>query len=232
MKKCFIVSPIGDEHTHVRKRADQLFNHILEPACRACGFEADRIDLRNTADCITDSILTDLSESELVIADLTDHNPNVFFEVGYRKATGRPMIYLREKGSELPFDVMTTRALEYDLNNLDAVKEIKERLMKFIGGFQYNFGATEESRQAPAAELNQIVSLLSDLQAKVDGLYTKVDKKDGDTIKAVVEAVQSKIPPVNPQDQMIASLIMEMVKNPQTADSLIALGDKFGNQKN
>ena len=37
-KKCFVVSPIGDENSDVRKNADQLFNYIIKPVCEKCGF--------------------------------------------------------------------------------------------------------------------------------------------------------------------------------------------------
>ena len=41
-KKCFVVSPIGDENSDVRKNADQLFNYIIKPVCEKCGFKAIR----------------------------------------------------------------------------------------------------------------------------------------------------------------------------------------------
>lgn len=78
-KMCFVVSPIGDEGTDVRKNADQLLNHIIRPVCQKCGFEAIRIDQAYAKpDSITQAILDSLYKADLVIADLTGHNPNVF----------------------------------------------------------------------------------------------------------------------------------------------------------
>lgn len=37
-RKCFVVSPIGDDGSDIRKNADQLFNHIIKPVCEQCGF--------------------------------------------------------------------------------------------------------------------------------------------------------------------------------------------------
>ena len=56
-----------------------------------------------------------LFSSELVIADISGHNPNVFFEMGYRKCTDKPIIHLKKKREMIPFDVNTVRTFEYDL---------------------------------------------------------------------------------------------------------------------
>lgn len=39
MKKCFVVSPIGNDGSDIRKRADQVFKYIISPACEECEFE-------------------------------------------------------------------------------------------------------------------------------------------------------------------------------------------------
>lgn len=136
MKTCFIVSPIGEEESEVRKRADQLFKYILSPVCDECEFKIIRVDKLNQADTITQTILDNLRNSELVIADITGHNPNVFFEIGFRASTGRPIIHLKEKGEKIPFDISGIRTFEYDLRDLDAVASIKERLKQTILAFK------------------------------------------------------------------------------------------------
>lgn len=78
MKKCFVVSPIGDEGSEIRKRADQMFKYIIAPVCEETGFEPIRVDKLNQPDSITQTIIDYLLQSELVIADITGHNPNAF----------------------------------------------------------------------------------------------------------------------------------------------------------
>ena len=82
---------------------------LLEEA----GFEAIRVDKVNQADSITQTIIDYLINSELVIADITGHNPNAFYEMGYRASTGRPMIHLKEKSENIPFDIAGIRAFDY-----------------------------------------------------------------------------------------------------------------------
>lgn len=81
MKECFVVSGIGSEGTDVRKRADQVFKYIISPVCEECGFNVVRVDKVNQADSITQTIIEYLINSELVIADITGHNPNAFYEM-------------------------------------------------------------------------------------------------------------------------------------------------------
>lgn len=62
MKKCFVVSPIGDAGTDIRKNADQLYQHIIKPVCEKCGFAAQRVDEFNTSNSITQEILDALND--------------------------------------------------------------------------------------------------------------------------------------------------------------------------
>lgn len=80
MKKCFVISPIGEEGSEVRKKADQVFKYIISPVCETCEFEPIRVDKVNQVDSINQTIIDYVLNSELVIADITGHNPNAFYE--------------------------------------------------------------------------------------------------------------------------------------------------------
>ena len=54
-----------------------------------------------------------IKTAEIVIADLTESNPNVYLEVGYAWGVGVPTILLLNKSSELKFDVRGQRCLKY-----------------------------------------------------------------------------------------------------------------------
>ena len=79
MKTCFVVSPIGDVGSEIRINADKLFKYIISPVCKSCGFEPVRVDQINDSDSITQTIIDKLLSSELVIADISGHNPNVSY---------------------------------------------------------------------------------------------------------------------------------------------------------
>lgn len=227
LKKCFVVSPIGEDGSDIRRNADQLFNHIIKPVCEKCGFKAIRIDHENTPDSITQGILDSLFKYDLVIADLTGHNPNVFFEIGYRASIGKPIIHLKRKGESIPFDVSSIRTFDYDLTDLDVVAEIRERLEKAILSFIYE-DDLDEIEEFDGGESNKIMSLLNDIIYKLDILSEDVRKKDQESIKAVIEAYNG-MQPVNEsmETQMLKILLPELLRNPKAADSLIKISEKF-----
>ena len=97
MKTCFIVCPIGNDDTETRNRSDTLFKHVISPVCDECNFTPIRIDRENTNGSLTDEIFKHICEDDLVIADLTENNPNVFYEIGYRAALDKPAIHLMSK---------------------------------------------------------------------------------------------------------------------------------------
>ena len=227
MKRCFVVSPIGDAGTDIRKNADQLYQHIIKPVCEKCGFAAQRVDEFNTSGSITQEILDALNDYELVIADLTGHNPNVFFEIGYRSKSQKPIIHLKRKDEIIPFDVSTIRTFEYDLTDLDMVTATKDRLEQVIKNFKYD-EVKEPKKSSNSFENNMIVASLNDIQYKIDVLTEEIKKKENETIKTVIETFNAQKPePESFETEMMKILMPELLKNPNAADALLKLGEKF-----
>lgn len=226
MKKCFVVSPIGDAGTDIRKNADQLYQHIIKPVCEKCGFTAQRVDEFNTSNSITQEILDALNDYDLVIADLTGHNPNVFFEIGYRTKSQKPIIHLKRKDETIPFDVSSIRTFEYDLTDLDMVTATKDRLEQVIRNFKYD--EYKESKRGNNFENNMIVASLNDIQYKIDVLTEEIKKKENETIKTVIETFNAQKPePESLETEMMKILMPELIKNPNAADVLLRLSEKF-----
>ena len=226
MKKCFVVSPIGDAGTDIRKNADQLYQHIIKPVCEKCGFAAQRVDEFNTSNSITQEILDALNDYDLVIADLTGHNPNVFFEIGYRTKSQKPIIHLKRKDETIPFDVSSIRTFEYDLTDLDMVTATKDRLEQVIRNFKYD--EYKESKRGNNFENNMIVASLNDIQYNIDVLTEEIKKKENETIKTVIETFNAQKPePESLETEMMKILMPELIKNPNAADVLLRLSEKF-----
>ena len=60
------------------------------------------------------TIVSQLVQADLVIADLTDHNPNVLFELGIRIAVNKPVVLMKAQGTPQVFDLETIRVYQYD----------------------------------------------------------------------------------------------------------------------
>lgn len=230
MKTCFIVSPIGDEGSDVRKRADQLYKYIIEPVCTNCGFEAVRVDQINQADSITQTIIDYLKNSELVIADMTGHNPNAFYEMGYRASTNKPMIHVKEKGVAIPFDISSIRAFDYNLTDLDSVAEVKSRLEQTINAFDFDcIEVGEPCTENDASEQGhgnlQVLPVLYEIQDQITQLTKEIHDKDTETIQTIVKACQPATPAESVEATLIKTILPEMLKNPASMKALMELGE-------
>jgi hypothetical protein len=114
-KRCFVISPIGDEGTDIRRHADEVFRHIIKPAMNQCSIEPIRSDQMREPGRISEQMFRHIATDTLCIALLTGYNPNVFYELAVAQVAKRPVIILLEKGHVLPFDVKDLRCVYYDL---------------------------------------------------------------------------------------------------------------------
>lgn len=132
MKTCFFIGPIGDEGSQTRDWSDQVLNLIVAPVVTSLGYESPRrSDLIHNPGSISLEIINRLVEDDLVIADLTDKNPNVFYELAIRHVTQKPVIHLIRQGDRIPFDVSDFRAISIGLM-LSVAEKAKESLKKQI----------------------------------------------------------------------------------------------------
>jgi len=124
---CFVVSPIGDPSSEIRRRADQLTKFLINPVL-ADKYEVIRADYITVPGSINRQVFDHLLKSELVVADLTGHNPNVFYELAVRHAAAKPFIQVIDVKDRIPFDVSDQRTIKFDIHDLDSVEDAKSQL--------------------------------------------------------------------------------------------------------
>lgn len=116
-KVAFVAMPFTEK---TEKYAKGFFNEVLvnliTPAAVEAGFRVETAK-RDGSDVIHSTIVNDLLNADLVIVDLTDHNPNVLFELGLRMAIEKPIALIKAKGTPAIFDVDNLlRVIDYDPN--------------------------------------------------------------------------------------------------------------------
>ena len=137
-KKCFVISPIGEPDSDTRIRADKVLNTIIKPAIEKYNYITERADEIDKPGIITNQVIQCVVDSYLVIADLTDQNPNVFYELAIRHALRKPFIQLIDKNQEIPFDVYPTRTVFIDHITYDGVSNAKDEIIKQIDFLEAN----------------------------------------------------------------------------------------------
>ncbi len=115
MNKKFIafICPLSKEGSPTRERSDDIMNNVLQPIARKYGYAIQRAD-KLTGRSIMQDIIIMLRDADIVIADLTDLNPNVFYELGLRQATkGKCINIICDEVEKVPFDLSHYRVHEY-----------------------------------------------------------------------------------------------------------------------
>jgi hypothetical protein len=128
--KCFIIMPFG------RQDLEELYAEFLLPALNECELECQRGDDIFGSNVIMEDIRTAISSADLIVADLTGQNPNVFYEVGIAHTLGKPVLLLSMSMEDIPFDLRHRRVLPYEYTPMGCkrlVAKLKQHVASMLG---------------------------------------------------------------------------------------------------
>ena len=206
-KICFIVTAIGESGTPTRERADNVYRYLIAPVCEELGYRPVRVDHVNAVDNINETVINYLKTAPMVIADMTEHNPNAFYELGFRQARELPLVPIIKVGERLPFDVMTTRTVFYD-NDVSKIEDSKENLKSKILSFE-NFEMPENR-----AERNLTLDDLNDnLTKKLNKILNLLEKQQ--SYSSLVHTHDLDFKPTQIDNQLIIKQVQEMINRTQ-----------------
>jgi hypothetical protein len=175
-KTAFVICPIGEPQSEIRKRSDQILKHVIGPAVAEQGYKVIRADQISEPGIITTQVINHIINDDLVVADLTGHNPNVFYELAIRHAIKKPVVQIIQKDEKIPFDVSTTRTIPLDYRDLDSVDETKRELIKQIKAVERD-PSKVDSPVSMAVDLNVLeksqnpqLKVMADLKAMMNEL--------------------------------------------------------------
>lgn len=126
---CFVIQPYdgGD--------FDNRYDDIIKPALESCGVEAYRVDRDPYVEIAISVIEERIQDATLIIAEISMDNPNVWFELGYAMALGKPVIMLCDsmyRSEKIPFDISHRNVLIYRSGSIrdfnDCFEKLKERI--------------------------------------------------------------------------------------------------------
>lgn len=116
-KICFYITPIGDPGSEHRRHADFMMEYIVRPAVKEFGLKVVRADQMSKPGMIGKQVIEHILRSRLVVADLSFHNPNVFYELCLRHATKLPTVQLKREVDSIPFDLNQYRTIPIDTSD-------------------------------------------------------------------------------------------------------------------
>lgn len=122
---CFVVMPFGGI-------SDRYYSQIYEPAIEEAGALPVRADDVFRAGSILQDIVDMLAQSSVVLADISESNRNVHYELGLAHALGKPTILVAPKGLQLFFDIGQERMLTYDKDSPSWGAELRSQIAQAI----------------------------------------------------------------------------------------------------
>jgi hypothetical protein len=133
---CFVIMPFSTTKKrkgHTKGYWDRHYNDFLKPIIERTGLFTVHRSTALTGD-IVKNIINDLITSNLVVADLTDGNSNVYWELGIRQSFKNGTITIAEQGTRLPFDLSRKGTHWYnqeeDIGNANFINDFQNAIRK------------------------------------------------------------------------------------------------------
>lgn len=134
MPTCFVIMPFGKttEH-HSEEYWLEHFEHFIKPAIEGAFHNKKKMRYNAkrsnpTGGTIVGDVFRSLQEADVVLADLTDFNPNVMYELGIRHCLQDRTIMILEEGSSIPFYFQTYKIIRYSKKNFKDFAYFKETI--------------------------------------------------------------------------------------------------------
>lgn len=140
-------------------------------------------------------------ESDLLIADLTSHNPNVFYELAIRHAAARPYIQLIDSSESIPFDIADLRTIKYDFD-VETARRASMKIQEYLEAIEDGDTGSDnpisqsaelkswrESEDPVQQNLAEMLEGINRLNKRMDELENKVRRVEMDSSGALVEPI-------------------------------------------
>jgi nucleoside 2-deoxyribosyltransferase len=224
MKTCFVIMPIGSDEAYrtYLNRYESLIKPAIEGVLQDGEriFDAIRADFISSTGSINRTVLRHLYQADVVIADLTDLNPNVFYELGVRHSLRHGTILMALKGTKPPFDVGDLRVIPYE-DKLGAEKATIPEIQRLLRAVLHShaedspvFQAVPElgtATRAPAeaeARISALESEARELRAKLS-VAEQIGLNFRESFGTFESTVRSMFDRLSPKDRETAEAVVE-----------------------
>ncbi|MCP4680585.1 MAG: GAF domain-containing protein [Deltaproteobacteria bacterium] len=122
----FVLMPFAEEFR-------DIYELGIKATAENLGMRCERVDEIEFNDAILAQIYSGIQRADLVIADMTGRNPNVFYEVGYAHALSKDVVLLTQKAEDIPFDLKGHNHIIYG-NSITTLQRRLEKRLKGLTG--------------------------------------------------------------------------------------------------
>lgn len=174
-KDVFVIMPFSATATCTEAQWTEIFENVFQPAITACGYSCERA-VPSTGSLIA-SIIDRLKTARVVLADITDRNPNVFYELGVRHSLSKRTIIVSQDTASIPSDLRGYWSIKYGLRPAQVTK-FKKDIRKLIRQIE----ADPHKSDSPVSDYlereNASVSAYAQIEniKKLEALYTELSR--------------------------------------------------------
>lgn len=224
--ECFVVSPFGGSDPALAERSKHVLDHYIHPACRRANYKAVRADQQLSTQ-IMPQVLKSLNESPMVVAYFGSPpwNSNVMIEVGFRMATGNPLVMLRDApvdGEEtvMPFDLHDYRIIyipNKDTENNAAREERIEHIAETINTLARDKNSSWWSSDHPLVQMvfntSEGDGVFMESTSEADNIFGESETLKGLKLSAFISKLENSMPSsqylkfAHEQEAIISSLV-------------------------
>ncbi len=131
-KKCFVIMPFSGTTSCSEDEWYDIFQNMIKPSVEESGFNYKCIRAEILIGNIIKHILDNLNRADVVIGDLTDRNPNVFYEIGVRHALRDKTILITQRIDDIPFDLRQYSVIEYSWKTKNGKDDFKKKMHRVL----------------------------------------------------------------------------------------------------
>jgi len=137
----------------------------IKGAAEDVGAYAERVDEQIFTEGILERIFNQISKADVIVADMTGRNPNVFYEVGYAHALGKLVLLLTQNADDIPFDLKHKPHIVY----AGEIETLREELSRRL-----NWAISESKRKKKQISSKQFLISYSGIEIPEDYSYDNI----------------------------------------------------------
>jgi hypothetical protein len=135
------------------KKFDDVYQLGIKQTSEEVGAYAERVDEQDFVGNMMERVFNQISKADVIVADMTGRNPNVFYEVGYAHALGKVVLLLTQRAADIPFDLKQQPHIIYGESIVGLRQRLGPKLKWAIAQSKTALGASSERFAVTVGEL-------------------------------------------------------------------------------
>lgn len=161
------------------KDFDDIYFSGIKDTANGVGAYAERVDEQNYSEGIFERIFNQINKADVIVADMTGRNPNVFYEVGYAHALGKIVLLLTQNADDIPFDLKHRPHIVYGTDG-GKIKNLCNQLSPKL-----TWAINESKRERKVEEHKRILVSVLSYESKVKGFVEIEEDRFSESVPTI-----------------------------------------------